>query len=100
MKWRKIIKRLRCEVMYRQAINMANKASFKDGLVYFVLPTESGKLMVINHAQYALFRKEGLTPKDAMPKDLFKDSVYHTNCRSVKGKKHKKHKFLAWQGLV
>lgn len=96
MKLTKIINRLKCELMYRRAVSMADKASSKDGQVYFVLPTETKKLMVINHAQYILFRKKGLTPKDAKPKDLFRSSVYHTNCRSDKAKRMKKRKFLSW----
>ena len=86
--------------MYRKAKAAALKASSKDGEIYFVLPMQSGKLMVINRNQYLAYRRVGLTPKDAKPKDLFHDCVYHTNAKSKKAQQNRKRKFLRWKGLV
>lgn len=99
-KVKNMIYRTKCELMYRKATAAADKASFKDGDIYYVLPTESGKLMVINRSQYQTFRKAGLTPKDAKTKDLFHDCLYHTNCHSEKAKVGRKRKFMRWKGLV
>lgn len=98
-KVRKMIYRIKCELMYRKATAVADKMASKDGDIYFVLPTEKGKLMVINHNQYMAFRKVGLTPKDGKPRDLFHDCLYHSNCNSKKAKQHRKRKFLRWKGL-
>ncbi len=99
MKVKKLFYRIKCELMYRKAKAAAQKASSKDGDIYYVLPTESGKLMVINRQQYLAFRKVGLTPKDAKPKDLFRDCVYHTNAKSRNAQLSRKRKFLRWKGL-
>lgn len=85
--------------MYRKAKAAALKASSKDGDIYYVLPMQSGKLMVINRNQYLAYRKVGLTPKDAKPKDLFHDCVYHTNAKSRKAQQSRKRKFLRWKGF-
>jgi hypothetical protein len=99
-KAKRMIYRIKCELMYRKATAAAEKMASKDGCIYFVLPTESGKLMVLNHDQYLAFRKVGLTPVDARPKDLFRDCLYHTNCHSEKAKQSRKRKFLRWKGLA
>lgn len=99
MRPRKILKRIKCELMYWNAVQTANKLNRKMGVVYFVMPTESGKLMVMNYDEYVLYRKKGYTDKDLKPKDLFKESVYHTNCKSKAGKQHKHRKFLRWKGF-
>lgn len=100
MKMKKIFKRIKCELMYRKAKAAALKASSKDGEIYYVLPMESGKLIVINRQQYLAYRKVGLTPKDGKPRDLFKDCVYHTNAKSKKAQLNRKQKFLRWKGLA
>ncbi len=97
---RQLIYRIKCELMYRKATEIADKKAYHNGCIYYVLPTESGKLMVINRQQYMEYRKLGLTPKDGQSKDLFHDCVYHTNCNSAKGKEHRKRKFLKWKGIV
>lgn len=97
---KKAIYRTKCELMYRKATAAADKASSKDGDIYYVLPTEGGKLMVINRSQYQSFRKAGLTPKDAKTRDLFQDCLYHTNCHSKKAKAGRKRKYLRWKGLA
>ncbi len=99
MKLRLIVKRIKCELMYRKAKAAALRASLKSGETYFVLPMESGRLMVISKNQYLAYRKAGLTPKDAKPKDLFRDCVYHTDARSSKAQRNRKRKFLRWKGL-
>ena len=49
MKITKIFKRIKCEIMYRQATAKADYAAKKNkGEIYFVLPTEKGNLMIMN----------------------------------------------------
>jgi len=99
-KVKKLISRIKCELMYRKATAAADKMASKDGDIYYVLPTEKGKLMVMNRNQYMAFRKVGLTPKDGKPRDLFHDCLYHTNCKSKNGKRWRKRKFLRWKGVA
>lgn len=99
-KVKKLIYRIKCELMYRKAKAAAIKMASKDGDVYYVLPTESGKLMVINRSQYLAYRKVGLTPKDGKPRELFRDCVYHTRAHSKAAQNNRKRKFLRWKGLV
>lgn len=99
-KVKKTIHRIKCELMYCKATAAADKMASKNQDIYYVLPTESGKLMVINRSQYMIFRKAGLTPKDGKPKDLFRDCLYHTNCHSKKAKQNRKGKFLRWKGFA
>lgn len=99
-KFKRLIHRIKCELMYRKATAAADKMASKDADVYYVLPTENGKLMIANRKQYMTFRKVGLTPKDGKPRDLFKDCLYHTNCHSKKAKQGRKRKFLRWKGFA
>lgn len=99
-KVKKLAYRIKCELMYRKATAAADRMASKTGDIYYVLPMESGKLMVINRNEYMAYRKIGLTPKDGKPKDLFHDCIYHTNCHSKKGRLHRKGKFFRWKGLV
>lgn len=99
MRPKKIFKRIKCELMYWNAVQAAHKLNRKTGIVYFVMPTESGKLMVMNYDEYKIYRQKGYTDKELKPKDLFKESVYHTNCKSKLGKQNKHRKFLRWKGL-
>ena len=97
---KRIIKRIKCELMYRQATAQADCASRKNhGDIYYVLPTQSGKLMIMNRSMFATFRKAHLTDPDFKIRDLFRDCVYHTNCMSKNGKRNRKRKFLRWKGL-
>lgn len=101
MKPRLIIKRIKCEIMYRKATAAADYASRKKGgEVFYVLPTNSGKLMVMNRPMFEQFKKAHLTDKDFKARDLFKDCVYHTLCRSKNGRRSRKRKFLRWKGLL
>lgn len=100
MRLKKLIYRIKCELMYRKSTAAADKMASKDGEVYYVLPMESGKVTVINRQQYMAFRQLGYAPKDGRPRDLFRDCLYHTNCRSDKAKAGRKRKFMKWKGIA
>lgn len=101
MKLKLIIKRIKCEIMYRKATAAAEYASRKKGgEVFYVLPMQSGKLMVTDRKMFEQFKKAHLTDKDFKARDLFKDCVYHTLCRSKKGRQSRKRKFLRWKGMI
>ena len=101
MKITKIFKRIKCEIMYRQATAKADSAAKKNkGEIYFVLPTEKGNLMIMNRPLFEAFKKTKLVDKDMKSRDLFRDCVYHTNCKSERGKRSRKRKFLRWKGLI
>ena len=70
------------------------------GEIYFVLPTEKGNLMIMNRPLFEAFKKTKLVDKDMKSRDLFRDCVYHTNCKSERGKRSRKRKFLRWKGLI
>lgn len=101
MKVTKIFKRIKCEIMYRQATAKADYASKKNnGEIFYVLPTQKGNLMIMNRSLFEAFKKTKLVDSDMKVRDLFKDCVYHTNCKSEKGKRSRKRKFLRWKGLI
>lgn len=101
MKITKIFKRIKCEIMYRQATAKADYAAKKNkGEIYFVLPTEKGNLMIMNRPLFEAFKKTKLVDKDMKSRDLFRDCVYHTNCKSERGKRSRKSQFLRWKGLI
>lgn len=100
-KVRRFFKRIKCELMYRKAVGLAEKASAKHrGDVYFVLPTAGKKLMVASKAEYLVLRKKKYTDKDAKPSHLYRDAIYHTLCHSKKAKQTKRRRFLRWQGVL
>ena len=77
MKITKIFKRIKCEIMYRQATAKADYAAKKNkGEIYFVLPTEKGNLMIMNRPLFEAFKKTKLVDKDMKSRDLFRDCVY------------------------
>ena len=101
MKIKKIFKRIKFELMYLRAVSAADSASRKSGgETFFVLPTHSGKLMVMSRNDFTSFKKAHLVDSDFKPRDLFRDCVYHTNCCSYKVKRIRKRKFLRWKGLI
>lgn len=101
MKVTKIIKRIKCEIMYRQATAKADYASKKNnGEIFYVLPTQNGKLMIMNRPLFETFKRKKQVDNDMKVRDLFRDCVYHTNCKSKKGKASRKRKFLRWKGLI
>lgn len=82
MKVTKIFKRIKCEIMYRQATAKADYASKKNhGEIFYVLPTQKGNLMIMNRSLFEAFKKTKLVDNDIKVRDLFKDCVYHTNAR-------------------
>lgn len=99
-KFRRLFKRIKCEIMYYKAVQMAEKASARKGQVYFILPTAGKKLMVVNRAEYLIMRKRKMTDKDAKAKDLYRDAIYHTLCHSKNAKRKKHRRFLKWQGVI
>ena len=101
MKVKKIFKRIKCEIMYRQATAKADLAAKKNhGDIFYVLPTQKGNLMIMNRSYFEAFKKTKLVDKDMKVRDLFRDCVYHTNCNSKNGKLSRKRKFLRWKGLI
>ena len=101
MKVTKIFKRIKCEIMYRQATAKADYASKKNnGEIFYGLPTQTGNLPIMNRSPVATFKRTKLVDNDMKVRDLFRDCVYHTNCKSKKGKESRKRKFLRWKGLV
>lgn len=85
MKVTKIFKRIKCEIMYRQATAKADYASKKNhGEIFYVLPTQKGNLIIMNRSLFEAFKKTKLVDNDMKVRDLFKDCVYHTNCKSEK----------------
>lgn len=101
MKVTKIFKRVKFEIMYRQATAKADYASKKNnGEIFYVLPTQKGNLMIMNRSLFEAFKKTKLVDNDMKVRDLLKDCVYHTNCKSEKGKRSRKRKFLRWKGLI
>lgn len=97
----KLFLRIRAEIVYAKAKAVADrKAKEYPPLTFFVLPMESGKLIVVDYNQFCEMRRWGKAPKDAKPKDLYKDCVYHTKCMSEKGKASHKRKYLKWKGLL
>lgn len=58
MKVTKIFKRIKCEIMYRQATAKADYASKKNnGEIFYVLPTQKGNLMIMNRPLFEAFKK-------------------------------------------
>ncbi len=95
----KIFKRIKSELTYFRAVTMADNAHSRYGCDYFVMPTESGKLIVINKEEYRLFRNRKWTPREVKARDLYRECLYHTSCNSHKAKVAKKRKYLRWKGL-
>lgn len=99
MNIKNIIKRIKSELMYHRAVVMADRAQAKYGCDYFVMPTESGKLIIINKEEYRVFRNHKWTPKSVKTRDLYRECLYHTSCHSKKARVAKKRKYLRWKGL-
>ena len=87
--------------MYSTATGKADYASKKNnGEIFYVLPTQKGNLMIMNRSLFETFKRTKLVDNDMKVRDLFRDCVYHTNCKSKKGKESRKRKFLRWKGLI
>lgn len=91
-----IIKRIKCEITYRMAVNSAERLHTINGKDYFVMPLHHGRLIVLSRAEYTWHRREGNAPKEIKPRDLYRECVYHTHCLGKKGKVVRKNRWLRW----
>lgn len=95
-----LFKRIRCEIIWRKAVSMADRESDRNGTDYFVMPITDGKLYVITQNEYRMFRRKHLAPQRIKPRDLFRECIYHTHWMSAKDKAIRKRKYLRWKGVA
>lgn len=69
---------LKAKIAYKYAIMKANKLNLINGRRYFVLMTDTGKLVVMDKSIFYKMRKRGSMPKDITPRMLSRISVYYT----------------------
>lgn len=95
-KVKKVYYKMRWYLMYREAVKKSEQASMKLRKLVFVLPTESGKLMLMTYQDFKNLKKTKVIGKDYKPNQLFKECVYHTNIKSKKGKENHYEKWVTW----
>ena len=73
-----IFKRIKYYFMWRKAISMAEDAHYATGLRYYVIPSNDGKLMVIDRGNFRTLKHKGYIKSTATVHDLLSECFYHT----------------------
>lgn len=95
----KLFRRIKAEIAYRMAVRAANAGYERTGRTHYVMPTESGKLMIVTAKSFSYLRNTKRADKGIRVRNLHRESLYNTDCRSKKGKRIRKEKYLRWLGL-
>lgn len=70
---------------YRLAVIKADEAHKKNGKKYFVIPTKTGKLLIVDRKNYRILKRKFYLPNESLYKDLPKECLYCTPDKSERG---------------
>lgn len=97
-----MFKRIKYYLMLRKAIMMADAAHEQDGHRYYVMPTQDGKLAVMDRTNFRILKRKGYINRTATVTGLLNECFYHTAYANGNGKmpddvrKDKRRVFWLW----
>ena len=83
-----VFTKLKAMLMYREAVQRANEAHTKRGTRYYVLPSEDGKLVVLDRYDLKMLKRRHYMRSEVKVIDLVRDSFYFTPYSSGDGAMH------------
>lgn len=76
-----IFKKIKAEIVYSLAVRKANNAHSEKGERYYVMPSEDGRLVVVDRRNFSILKRN----KDASVADMQRACFYCTPYRNGKG---------------
>lgn len=73
-----IIRRFRDYLQLREAVKRADEAHEKDGGRYYVMPSNDGKLIIMDRKNFRKLKQKGYISRKAMVNNLISESFYFT----------------------
>lgn len=97
-----IVKKLKYYLMLRKAVMMADEAHEQNGHRYYVMPTDDGRLVVLDRTNFRILKRKNYIARSATVGHLLSECFYHTAYCSGKGampddvRKNKRRTFWLW----
>lgn len=80
-----IFKKIKAEIVYSLAVRKADNAHSENGDRYYVIPSEDGRLVVVDRRNFRVLKRKNYIPKDASVADMQRECFYCTPYRNGKG---------------
>lgn len=80
-----IFKKIKAEIVYSLAVRKADNAHNENGDRYYVMPSEDGRLVVVDRRNFRILKRKNYIPKDASVADMQRECFYCTPYRNGKG---------------
>lgn len=80
-----IFKKIKAEIVYSLAVRKADNAHNENGDRYYVMPSEDGRLVVVNRRNFRILKRKNYISKDASVADMQRECFYCTPYRNGKG---------------
>lgn len=73
-----IFKKFKAYLRFREAVKKANEAHLINGQRYYVLPTDDGKLVIMDRKNFRGLRRKGYLARNISIATLANSCIYHT----------------------
>lgn len=73
-----IFKKIKAEIVYSLAVRKADNAHSENGERYYVMPSEDGRLVVVDRRNFRVLKRKNYIPKDASVADMQRECFYCT----------------------
>ena len=80
-----IFKKIKAEIVYSLAVRKADNAHSENGERYYVMPSEDGRLVVVDRRNFSILKRKNYISKDASVADMQRECFYCTPYRYGKG---------------
>lgn len=80
-----IFKKIKAEIVYSLAVRKADNAHSENGERYYVMPSEDGRLVVVDRRNFRVLKRKNYIPKDASVADMQRECFYCTPYRNGTG---------------
>lgn len=80
-----IFKKIKAEIVYSLAVRKADNAHSENGERYYVMPSEDGRLVVVDRRNFRILKRKNYISKDASVADMQRECFYCTPYRNGKG---------------
>lgn len=80
-----IFKKIKAEIVYSLAVRKADNAHSENGERYYVMPSEDGRLVVVDRRNFRVLKRKNYIPKDASVADMQRECFYCTPIGMFKG---------------
>lgn len=80
-----IFKKIKAETVYSLAVRKADNAHSENGERYYVMPSEDGRLVIVDRRNFRILKRKNYISKDASVADMQRECFYCTPYRNGNG---------------